>query len=1099
MKKEELKSIQSQLTVIENEGQWFYPDKIRLLFKVLDDSLNLFVAEESIRFTTLFAKISWIVTKNQFSARHHFLLQTFRRAVERNEINGSNETQYYELGCFLCHLLLDLYSNDKSANLLLSAATDSFFKSKPKDIIGFKALIDGLIISIDSSSNQLTFISDEEPEVEFKVVFDIPEKNEVFTQNIKTAIKIIGLPIHANLIDVDCLKDNLLHPTALILNPDYLVDVTSVANATRDSKGEYWLYVLNKLMVKETNINLMSGNMVGGMLDQIINNETVEFNALIESFFEEDPLKWSLYDDDEVKLTLEKLFAHFQNIKRTIQYDFKEKGLDKAHIYLEPSFYCRDYGIQGRLDLLHVNEKKQIDIIELKSGKPYNPNKYGINNSHYLQTLLYDLIIKSSYLGSIKAINYIFYSSLSEDCLKFAPVTKTQQYELMKIRNEIMIMDHALAKSADMSGKIVSFLKEKNFDSLKGYVQGDLQKFENIITTLDLVEKAYIANFISFIAREQIIAKVGEYGYEKSNGLAGLWLEKIDDKIDRFAILNHLRIVHNNSDQVNALIEFSYSEYSALLSNFRVGDIAVMYPHSFNTREIMHHQIFKATIVEIDAEKVVVKLRHAQKNQEIFRSYDYWNLEQDVLDSAFRHMYKNLYLFTASDIEKRRLILGRSRPEIFKAQPLVNLPANLTNEQKGIIQKLFSCKDYMLLWGPPGTGKTSEIIKNLTLQLLENTTEKIMLLAYTNKAVDEICQALIEGGMTDQITRIGSSLSVGDSYAHFLLQNKIKGYSNRKSIKNYLAHSRIVVSTLSSLLGKTEIFSLMEFDTVIVDEASQILEPMLCGLLTNFKRFILIGDHKQLPAVVTQSKAESIIENNPLNEIGINDTRTSLFERLYLQCKEKQWFHATEILSMQGRMHIDIMQFVNENFYEQKLKPITGIDRLINPMLRKSNSLSYPELLSKRMIFIDTPVETNFNYKTNLFEADKVRELVDELVQIYASTGLTIHSNSIGVITPYKAQIALIKARLNTHLPIVVDTVERFQGGAKDIIILSLCTNKFSQLNTLVSASSEGIDRKLNVAITRTREQLIVLGNKEMLHSNETYKKLIAYCVEVAY
>jgi DNA replication ATP-dependent helicase Dna2 len=1097
MIKEELTTIKTLLAQIEEEKELYYLDKIRILFKILDDSLNLFVAQESIRFTTLFAKISWVVTKFHFSPRHNFLLQTFRRGVERSEINGSNEAQYYELGCFLCHLLAGLFQNENSQNFVLTPETDAFFKSKPKEIIGFKALIDGLIIAIDASSNQLTFISDEEPEVEFKVAFDLTDKNEMFTQNIKAALKIIELPIHANLIDVDCLKDKILHPTALILNPDYLVDVTAVANTTRDSKGEYWLYVLNKLLIKETNINLMSGNLVGGMLDQIINNEAIEFNELIETFFEEDPLKWSLYDDDEVKLTLEKLYAHFQNIKRTIAFDFKEKGLDKTNIYLEPSFYCRDYGIQGRLDLLHVKEKKQIDIIELKSGKPYNANKYGINNSHYLQTLLYDLIIKSSYLRSTKAINYIFYSSLTEDSMKFAPVTKSQQYELMKIRNEIMIMDHALAKSADMSQKVISFLKERNFDSLKGYVQGDLQKFEDIFSTLDQVEKAYVGNFISFIAKEQIIAKVGEYGSEKSNGLAGLWLEKIEDKIDRFAILNHLCIVQNNSDKALPLIEFNYSEFSATLSNFRIGDIAVLYPHSFNNKDIMHHQIFKATIVDLDDKRVIIKLRHSQKNQEVFRAYDYWNLEQDVLDSAFRHMYKNVYLFAQSDAEKRKLILGRSRPALFKAQQLVNLPSNLTIEQKGIIQKLFSCKDYMLLWGPPGTGKTSEIIKNLSLQLLENTSEKIMLIAYTNKAVDEICQALVEGGMADQVTRIGSSLSTGESYTHFLLQNKIKGYTNRKAIRDYLSKSRIVVSTLSSLLGKTEIFSLMEFDTVIVDEASQILEPMLCGLLTHFKRFILIGDHKQLPAVVAQKKAESIIKNEALIEVGIGDTRTSLFERLYLQCKAKQWFHATEILSMQGRMHINIMQFVNENFYEQKLKPIPRIDRLIDPLLRKSHAMVYTDLLNKRMLFIDTPIDPHFNYKTNIYEADKVRELIDQLVQIYDSSGLTIHANSIGVITPYRAQIALIKAKLNTHLPIVVDTVERFQGGAKDIIILSLCTNKFSQLNTLVSSSSEGIDRKLNVAITRTREQLIVLGNKEMLSSNETYRRLIEYCVEI--
>lgn len=1098
---EDLKIIKEQLQKIESESDLVITDKIRILFKILNDALNLFTAQESTRFTTIFAKISWVATKFQFSSRLHFLLQTFRRAVERNEIQKGVEHTFYQLSSYLCHELLSIYSNDDSLKRSIPDDVNLFFQTKTKEVIGFKNLMEGLIINLDGDAKCMTFIDKDNTGIEFKIIYDIAEKNELFTHNITSASKIIQLPLHVNLIDVELLKGNVLHPTAFVIHPDYLVDVTSVASASRDSKGEYWLYILNKVLSKDSNLNIMSGNLVGGILDEIIHDEEVGFNTLIESFFEADPLKWTLYDDDEVKQTIEKLYAHFKNIKRTISQDFKSKGIDKSNVYLEPSYYCRDYGIQGRLDLLHVNDSSQIDIIELKSSKPFSPNKYGITHSHYLQTLLYDLIIKSSTPKDTKALNYIFYSSLEEDCLKYAPVSKAQQYELMKVRNDIMIMDHALALSPEMAHKIISFLKLNNFENVKGFVYADLLAYESIYTTLDHIEKSYLANFISFIAREQVIAKVGEYGSEKTNGLAALWLENIEEKKERFAILDYMQLIHNFADQEVPTLVFQYSEISAKLSNFRVGDIAVVYPHSFNPHDIMRHQIFKATIVELDDEKVKVKLRHAQKNQSIFRQYDYWNLEQDVLDSSFRHMYKNLHVFTSSDAEKRKLILGRKRPEIFKPHTLINLPENLTNEQKNIIQKLFSCKDYMLLWGPPGTGKTSEILKNLSLQLLENTDERIMLLAYTNRAVDEICQALIEGGMQDEFIRIGSSLSVGDEYKENLLQNKIKGLSNRKDIKSYLEKSRIFVSTLSSLLGKMELFSLLEFHTVIVDEASQILEPMLCGVLTQFNRFILIGDHKQLPAVVAQNTIESSVKNEELRQVGINDTRTSLFERLYLQCKQNEWYHATELLSMQGRMHDEILQFVNTHFYEKNLKNIPNLERLTAPLYRMNPNLdeSYLGLLTQRMVYIDTPTDQQYNYKTNDFEAQKVCKLIKALVEIYKYNGFDLHKDAIGVITPYKAQIAKIKSLIDRSLPITVDTVERFQGGAKDIIILSLCTNRYSQLNTLVSTSSEGIDRKLNVAITRTREQLIVLGNKEILSSNDTYDKLISYCKKMAY
>ncbi|MDX1667706.1 MAG: C-terminal helicase domain-containing protein, partial [Saprospiraceae bacterium] len=107
-------------------------------------------------------------------------------------------------------------------------------------------------------------------------------------------------------------------------------------------------------------------------------------------------------------------------------------------------------------------------------------------------------------------------------------------------------------------------------------------------------------------------------------------------------------------------------------------------------------------------------------------------------------------------------------------------------------------------------------------------------------------------------------------------------------------------------------------------------------------------------------------------------------------------------------------------------------------------------------------------------------------------------AKSIGIITPYRAQIALIKKTLETHgidkTDLTIDTVERYQGGARDIILISLCTNSVDQLASLVSLSEEGVDRKLNVALTRAREHLVLLGNPDLLSVNPLYKALIDHC-----
>ena len=121
---------------------------------------------------------------------------------------------------------------------------------------------------------------------------------------------------------------------------------------------------------------------------------------------------------------------------------------------------------------------------------------------------------------------------------------------------------------------------------------------------------------------------------------------------------------------------------------------------------------------------------------------------------------------------------------------------------------------------------------------------------------------------------------------------------------------------------------------------------------------------------------------------------------------------------------------------------------------------------------------------------------MSKIVELYKDDAKDFTTDTLGIITPYRAQIATIRNAFEERFPellnyISIDTVERYQGGARDIIIISLCTNKLSQLTSLVSLSEEGIDRKLNVAMTRAREQLIVVGNEEILQTNATYASLI--------
>ncbi|MCZ2102193.1 MAG: AAA family ATPase [Chitinophagales bacterium] len=1081
--------------------------KNKAYFIHMSTLLELATEEDKLNFTTLFSRLAYAGTKYKLKQETLYLTHTFRKAHERGIIRPDTEAIYEALGRYICCMLMKVVFGITVDSDYLQPSEEilSVFYKEKEQYQDFKPVIEAVIFEVNEEQKQLLFFDEDEPEKEKIAIYDIHDRNELFNPNVLSLIKTFTLPIHVNFIDTNITLDNHYLPTALVIKPDHLLDVTSISECFKTQIAEPFHYLINKFKPSEATIPLMVGNLVNFILDELSTNPETTFKALIPKLFRFNPMGFAILDDEKVRNVLQTLQAQFANLRKAIVLDFKQMGIDPNRIFLEPSFYSRDYGIQGRLDLLHQKAEKipAFDIIELKSGKTFKPNAYGINSNHYIQTLMYDLMIKSTFHTKTKSFNYILYSKEEEKTLRYAPPVRQQQYEAMKLRNDLIAIEEKL-RTVDTDDAVLRYIKPENFEKQTGYALTDIINFHNIYYTLSTVEKAYFSNMTAFIAREHGLAKTGEHGIEKSNGHSALWLETEEEKKDRFALLSDLKIIDNQSHQDDAYITFARSEKGIGLVNFRVGDIGVLYPSIDNHyRAVLKNQIFKCTITELTADTIIIRLRSKQNNQEIFTTETKWNIEQDTLDSGFNSMYKNLFTWAAADETYRQLILGQRAPTFSKSSIEIEVDDTMTQIQKATLEKVLTAQDYFLLWGPPGTGKTSIMLKNLVKYLHQHTDENILLLAYTNRAVDEICDAVlsIDTSYKSHFLRLGSRTAAGSSYRDNLLEQVIQNVHSRQEILDLLQEKRIFISTVSSIVNKPELFRLKQFDTVIIDEASQILEPMLCGLLASFRRFILIGDHKQLPAVVAQSSLDSRIKSETLQAIGITDARSSLFERMYLQCINQGWTQAYSIINEQGRMHQELMEFVNTHFYDQQLKLLPGLSRLSAPILYPKTEAK-TAWLANRKIYINTPADSTINWKTNLAEAEQCIIIIEQLFSLYQLNHKEINSQSIGIITPYRAQIALIRKCLE-RLPveissqITIDTVERYQGGARDIIILSFCINKLSQLATVVSLSQEGIDRKLNVALTRAREQIILIGNEDILRKNETYGQLLDYCVPI--
>jgi len=557
---------------------------------------------------------------------------------------------------------------------------------------------------------------------------------------------------------------------------------------------------------------------------------------------------------------------------------------------------------------------------------------------------------------------------------------------------------------------------------------------------------------------------------------------------------------HSSLEESHSSLKKSHSpsDDSFASPNFRQGDIVILYPYRRDTApDARRTMLIRATITEITTHHVSLRLRSPQPVNTPAGCC--WAIEHDYMESSQGALYRGLLDFLKATPRRRELLLGQRRPEHTERK----LKGDY-GQHNSLVEKAKQSDDCFILIGPPGTGKTSfGLVTILKEQLAEGGN--VLLLSFTNRAVDEICSKLVRQDI--DFIRLGSGVSCPPEYQSFMLNNRAADCKNVEQIKSLVRETRVVVSTTTSMLSSSSLFAMKRFDLAIIDEASQILEPQLLGILCArhgeadaIGRFVLIGDHKQLPAVVMQTADESEVSEPELREIGLTNCRNSLFERLLNLYGDdpSTVFHLTR----QGRMHEQIETFPNEAFYEGRLQTV--------PMPHQQQSLPFAEydhddpyetlVATQRQRFIDVKKRTEASDKVNPDEAREIAQIAAAAYRLYEKNGLPFTPQSVGVIVPYRHQIACVRRELAATgiaplSAITIDTVERYQGSERDIIVYGFTVSRRYQLAFLTSNVFEErgqlIDRKLNVALTRAREQLFIIGDKSLLSIDPIFRRLV--------
>lgn len=1069
---------------------------------------------ESLQMTDLSARISFVSAKVCLSVTEQNRLHTFRLTSNAilNRQQEPNREQLLRDAKTLAFFIRKLLDEDIPLELyrLFPRADATYLVAPPA-----RERVQRMRVCFQYADEQYLYVTplDEVSEQPYLVRYNVPQINEEFAET----CKLLWRHAQVNLLDVAIDEAGILTPSFIVLEPDYLLDISSLAECFRDYGHHPANYFLSRLQPIENARPLLLGNIANLFLDEWIHakSEEIDYRTCMQKAFRRYPIELAacsdLRDKEKERQFFEDCKLHFDHIRETVNDTFHAAGyeLDKTDAVLEPSYICEALGLQGRLDYM---QRDMSSFIEMKSGKA---DEYAIRGkvepkeNNKVQMLLYQAVLQYS-MGmdhrKVKAyLLYTRYPLLYPSRPSWAMVRR-----VIDLRNRIVADEYGiqLRNSLEYTSQKLEEINASTLNErgLKGrfwetYLRPSIDNFQSKLKALSALEKNYFYAVYNFITKELYTSKSGDVDYEGRTGAASLWLSTLAEKCEAGEIIYDLKIKENHAaDEYKAGLtltagsEMLHAE--TFLPNFRQGDAIILYERNCDTDNVTNKMVFKGNIEYLTENEIGIRLRATQQNPSVLPAESLYAIEHDTMDTTFRSMYQGLYAYLSARKERRDLLLSQRPPRFDKS--LDSMIFCSEDDFTRVALKAKAAQDYFLLIGPPGTGKTSCALKKMVETFHADKDAQILLLSYTNRAVDEICKSLASIAPAVDFIRVGSELSCDEAYRVHLIENELSSCNRRSEVYERIRNCRIIVGTVAAISGKPELFRLKHFDVAIIDEATQILEPQLLGILCArgedekdaIDKFVLIGDHKQLPAVVQQNAEQAAIYDESLLSIGLSNLKDSLFERLYRNCtaacSSSAIHRSYDMLCRQGRMHPEVALFANRAFYGGRLIPV-GLPHQIEDSDTICRLAFYPSV----------PEKAGASAKINYSEARIVADLAVRIYEHHQSD--FDESRTLGIITPYRSQIALIKKEIESvGIPvlnrILVDTVERFQGSERDVIIYSFCVNYPYQLKFLSNLTEEEgvlIDRKLNVALTRARKQMFITGVPELLERNPLYKSLL--------
>ncbi len=604
-------------------------------------------------------------------------------------------------------------------------------------------------------------------------------------------------------------------------------------------------------------------------------------------------------------------------------------------------------------------------------------------------------------------------------------------------------------------------------------------------------DRAFFAHYYRLLQLE---------GRASDSQQARLWRESLEERTARGAVITNLRAIAIEPTPQGEWEQTFACENS---SELRRGDEILL-----SDGDPIRGEVVTGTITAISATSVTLWTPERIATPRQIDRYDN--------DLVHVRTVQNLMRWLDADPRLRDLVAGRIRPRFRQEQ--VAPRADFNQQQQQAVERAMQMRDYLLIQGPPGTGKTS-VIAEIVKRFMERG-QRVLLAAFTNQAVDNMLKRLAEKERVRTFIRLGHERSI-DEYPLIqerLLQNLLLAPPEKSGMpagcnaRDMLRIAPIIASTTATWSSDKYSPYLLDgiagelpFDVAIIDEASQLTVPALLGALRFARSFILVGDDKQLPPLV-QNKAVAVEQKDQVRPEGL---ATSLFELLkeqdvaYLEAGGEE--SACVSLRTQYRMHERIAHFSSRVFYEGKLVAGEQNKRAIlevPPILAGEPSIVTQALRPIHpLVFVNVLEHDARQMKVSEKEAETVGALVHGLL------ARGIAPSEIGIIAPYRAQVAALRHHLfseeqlarwptihrkqHGETSLTIDTVDRFQGGERQVMIISFATQRMPQGDLRDFLTNPN---RLNVALTRAQRKLILVGALPILEQLPIFKRLVTYC-----